>query len=111
MHAFVGDARVMTHAVTLTKVPLKIVVRQNWSAVMGKTDLLEIFDLVTLDPQEYRMGKVSPKAGQAWLEYLDIAIDQGQIAMKLLGRASVSINDTAHGTAFGIADIGAFQAA
>jgi 4-hydroxythreonine-4-phosphate dehydrogenase len=74
--AVVGDARVMAQACKLTKVPLQIVIRQNWAEVTGEEGLLEIFDLANLNPQEYRMGEVSPQAGKACLEYLDFAISQ-----------------------------------
>jgi 4-hydroxythreonine-4-phosphate dehydrogenase len=70
----VGDARVMTEAIRLTRAPLKVVPRKEWEEVSGQADLLEMFDLANLDPGEYKIGEVSAKSGKACLEYLDWAI-------------------------------------
>ncbi len=72
--AVVGDARVMMGAVRLTQVPLKIVPRKDWEEISGEAGLLEIFDLANLDPKDYRVGEVSPRAGKACLEYLEWTI-------------------------------------
>jgi 4-hydroxythreonine-4-phosphate dehydrogenase len=74
--AVVGDARVMAEAIRLTKAPLKIVPRKNWKEVSGQADLMEMFDLANLDPKEYKVGEVSPRAGRACLEYLEWTIPQ-----------------------------------
>jgi 4-hydroxythreonine-4-phosphate dehydrogenase len=37
---------------------------------------MEMFDLANLDPKEYKVGEVSPRAGKACLEYLEWAIPQ-----------------------------------
>lgn len=74
--AVVGDARVMAEAIQLTKAPLRIVPRKNWKEVSGQADLMEMFDLTNLDPKEYKVGEVSPRAGKACLEYLEWAIPQ-----------------------------------
>ncbi len=74
--AVVGDARVMAGAIQLTKAPLKIVPRKNWKEVSGQADLMEMFDLANLDPKEYKVGEVSPRAGKACLEYLEWTIPQ-----------------------------------
>jgi 4-hydroxythreonine-4-phosphate dehydrogenase len=74
--AVVGDARVMAEAIQLTKAPLRIVPRKNWKEVSGQADLMEMFDLANLDPKEYKVGEVSPRAGKACLEYLEWAIPQ-----------------------------------
>lgn len=74
--AVVGDARVMAEAIQLTKVPLKIIPRKNWKEVSGRADLMEMFDLANLDPKEYKVGEVSPRAGKACLEYLEWTIPQ-----------------------------------
>jgi 4-hydroxythreonine-4-phosphate dehydrogenase len=76
--AVVGDARVMAEAIKLTKVPLKIVIRKTWGEVTGESGLMEMFDLANLDPQEYKVGEVSPRAGKACLEYLEWTIPQVQ---------------------------------
>lgn len=70
----VGDARVMSRAVELTKAPLKIVSRKNWEEVSGESGLMEMFDLANLNPKEYKLGEVSPQAGKACLEYLEWTI-------------------------------------
>ena len=78
----IGDARVMTEAIRLTRVNLKIFPLKRWEEASGQGGRLEIFDLANLDPAEYRMGEVSARAGQACLEYLKFAVDQtmaGQI--------------------------------
>ena len=72
----VGDARVMAQAVQLTKVPLKIVSRKTWGEVTGEAGLMEMFDRANLDPKEYKVGEVSPRAGKACLEYLEWTISQ-----------------------------------
>ncbi len=74
--AVVGDVRVMERAVNLTNAPLQIVPRKNWKEVTGESGLMEIFDLANLDPQDYRMGEVTPAAGKACLEYLEWAVAQ-----------------------------------
>ena len=74
--AVIGDARVMAEAIQLTKTSLKIVPRKNWEEVSGQADLMEMFDLANLDPKEYKVGEVSPRAGKACLEYLEWAIPQ-----------------------------------
>ncbi len=74
--AVVGDARVMAEAIQLTKTSLRIVPRKNWKEVSGQADLMEMFDLANLDPKEYKVGEVSPRAGKACLEYLEWAIPQ-----------------------------------
>jgi len=74
--AVVGDGRVMAQAIQLTKVPLKIVSRKNWGEVTGEAGLMEMFDLANLDPKEYKVGEVSPRAGKACLEYLEWTIPQ-----------------------------------
>ncbi len=74
--AVVGDARVMTEAIELTKAPLKIVVRNNWKEVTGEGGFMEMFDLANLNPKEYKVGEVSPRAGKACLEYLEWTITQ-----------------------------------
>ena len=72
----IGDARVMTEAIRLAKVNLKIYPLKKWEEASGLGGRLEIFDLANLDPAEYRMGEVSARAGQACLEYLKFAVDQ-----------------------------------
>jgi len=74
--AVVGDARVMARAVGLTRVPLKIVARKNWGEVTGEAGLMEMFDLANLDPGEYQVGEVSPRAGKACLEYLEWTVSR-----------------------------------
>ena len=74
--AVVGDARVMAEAVRLTKVPLQIIIRQGWGEVTGEAGLMEIFDLANLDPKEYKVGEVNPRAGKACLEYLEWTLPQ-----------------------------------
>ncbi|HYB21943.1 MAG TPA: 4-hydroxythreonine-4-phosphate dehydrogenase PdxA [Thermodesulfobacteriota bacterium] len=74
--AVVGDARVMTGAIKLTEAPLKIVIRNNWKDVTGERGLMEMFDLANLDPKEYKVGEVSPRAGKACLEYVEWTIPQ-----------------------------------
>lgn len=74
--AVVGDARVMAEAIELTKVPLKIVILKSWGEVTGEAGLLEMFDLGNLDPGEYQVGEVNPRAGKACLEYLEWTIPQ-----------------------------------
>jgi 4-hydroxythreonine-4-phosphate dehydrogenase len=74
--AVVGDARVMAEAIKLTKVPLKIVIRKTWGEVTGESGLMEMFDLANLDPKEYKVGEVNPRAGKACLEYLEWTIPQ-----------------------------------
>jgi len=74
--AVIGDARVMAEAIQLTKVPLKIVIRKNWGEIRGEAGLMEMFDLVNLDPMEYRMGEVNARAGRACLQYLEFAVGQ-----------------------------------
>jgi 4-phospho-D-threonate 3-dehydrogenase / 4-phospho-D-erythronate 3-dehydrogenase len=76
--AVIGEARVMSEAVKLTRVPLKIVIRRNWAEVTGEAGLMEMFDLANLDPGEYKMGEVNARAGKACLEYLDFAITQAR---------------------------------
>jgi len=66
----------MAEAIQLTKAPLRIVPRKNWKEVSGQADLMEMFDLANLDPKEYKVGEVSPRAGKACLEYLEWAIPQ-----------------------------------
>jgi len=72
----IGDARVMTEAIRLTKVNLKIFPLKRCKEASGLGGRLEIFDLANLDPAEYRMGEVSARAGQACLEYLKFAVNQ-----------------------------------
>ncbi len=72
----IGDSRVMTEAIKLTKVPLKIVARDSWRDVSGEVSLVEMFDLANLNPKDYKMGEVNAKAGKACLQYLDLAIAQ-----------------------------------
>jgi 4-hydroxythreonine-4-phosphate dehydrogenase len=74
--AVVGDARVMMGAIQLTQAPLKIVPRKRWEEVSGEAGLLEMFDLANLDPKDYKVGEVSPRAGKACLEYLEWTIPQ-----------------------------------
>jgi 4-phospho-D-threonate 3-dehydrogenase / 4-phospho-D-erythronate 3-dehydrogenase len=74
--AVVGDARVMAQAIQLTKVPLKITIRKNWGEVTGESGMMEMFDLANLDPKEYKVGEVNPRAGKACLEYLEWTISQ-----------------------------------
>ena len=72
--AVVGDARVMTAAIQLIQAPLRLVLRKKWEEVSGEAGLLEMFDLVNLDPRDYRVGEVSPRVGKACLEYLEWTI-------------------------------------
>ncbi|MCX5910036.1 MAG: 4-hydroxythreonine-4-phosphate dehydrogenase PdxA [Deltaproteobacteria bacterium] len=74
--AVIGDARVMEEAVRLTRVSLRILPRKNWDGVSGQAGLMEMFDLANLDPQDYRIGEVNARAGQACLQYLELAITQ-----------------------------------
>jgi 4-hydroxythreonine-4-phosphate dehydrogenase len=74
--AVIGDARVMANAIQLVQAPLKIIPRKNWEEVSGQADLLEMFDLANLDPKDYKMGEVNARAGQASLQYLELAVTQ-----------------------------------
>jgi 4-hydroxy-L-threonine phosphate dehydrogenase PdxA len=74
--AVIGDARVMAEAVRLTHAPLKIVPRKKWEEVSGQADLMEMFDLGNLNPKDYKMGEVSARAGQACIQYLELAVTQ-----------------------------------
>lgn len=71
--AVIGDARVMTAALELTQAPLSIVRLKSWSEVSGAAGRMEMFDLANLDPKDYRMGEVNPRAGRSCLEYLEFA--------------------------------------
>ena len=74
--AVVGDARVMAEAIKLAKAPIKITIRKSWGEVTGEAGLMEMFDLANLDPKEYKVGEVSPRAGKACLQYLEWTLPQ-----------------------------------
>ena len=72
----IGDARVMAEAILLTHSSLKIFPLKKWEDVFGQAGRLEMFDRANLDPKEYKMGEVSPRAGKACLEYVEWTIPQ-----------------------------------
>jgi 4-hydroxythreonine-4-phosphate dehydrogenase len=66
----------MTEAILLTQTPLKIFPLGKWEDASGQAGRLEMFDRANLDPKEYKMGEVSPRAGKACLEYLEWTVPQ-----------------------------------
>ncbi len=90
----IGDASVMTKALDIVKVKLKVNPVQRVSAAKFKYGTMDVLDLKNIDLSKLQVGKVQAMAGKASLEYIYKAVD---LALKgdIHAIATVSINKEA----------------
>ena len=71
--AVIGDASVMKEALQITGVPLEVRAIAKLKEALFQHDVIEVIDLKNIQLDQLSRGEVSPLAGKAAFEYINLA--------------------------------------
>lgn len=95
----VGDARVLKKALSIPNVPdLKINPVQSVSQAEFESGTVDVFDMGIADPDEFKMGEVSAKAGDAAFSYVKKVIE-----LALAGKVDATVTNALNKEAMNLA--------